>query len=42
VIHPRGHSWAVFVIDWEGRRRRVRVKDLLTKTFGVDAVGPNP
>jgi hypothetical protein len=37
VIHPKGHSWAVFVTDWEGRRRRVKVSGLLRKTFGVDS-----
>jgi hypothetical protein len=35
VIHPRGHSWAVFLKDWDGRRKRVAVKHLLAKTFGA-------
>lgn len=36
VIHPRGHSWAVFVVDWDGKRKRVAVKRLLAATFGTE------
>jgi len=42
VIHPRGHSWAVFLTDWDGRRKRVPVNRLLAKTFGVDGPPANP
>lgn len=42
VIHPRGHGWAVFVVDPEGRRKRVPIRALLRDTFGVDSPASNP
>jgi hypothetical protein len=38
VIHPKGHTWAVFLYDPSGIRKRVRINLLLELAFGQQTI----
>lgn len=34
TIHPKGYQWYVLLTDFAGKRRRVKLKDLMYEVYG--------